>query len=364
MQPIRYPLMEVDLAAIEQNAKAITGMCARYGIGVAGVIKFSDGRVPIAKAYAAGGCKQIAVARAKHLQEIKTALPEHETLLTRAPAATDLEDAARWGDIILHSDADGLRALADAAEKTDARPGVILMLDVGDLREGVDSIEELTALARLVERDLPRLRLRGVGCAVACLNGVLPDWDNLSFLASGADAVEQAIGRKLELVSGGSSINLRLLVNGKNEMPPRINHLRIGGTIANPMNFRINRGIRLEGTREDTVRLKAQIIEIHEKESAPKNSTKNWAGLEIHREDKGRRLRAIAALGEQDIGEASMLLPLDEGVEIVGASSDHLILDVSDSPRAWRYGDVATFGVKYMAMLHGFTGSHVSVRYL
>ena len=364
MGQIRYPRVEVDLGAITQNARAITGLCAKWGISVAGVIKVSDGRVPVARAYAAGGCRQIAVSRAVHLRKIRKALPERETMLIRAPAGADVEEAARWADCVLHSDAAGLRALDRAAAEAGTRPGVLLMLDVGDLREGVDSIDELTALARLVERDLPHLRLRGVGCSLACLNGVLPDRENLGYLVAGAEAVEQTIGRPLELISGGSSINLRLLVEGGGGMPSRINHLRIGGTIANPMNFRLNRGIRLPGTREETMRLRAQIIEVCQKDSVPRNSTKNWAGQEVRREDKGRRLRAVAALGEQDVGGADQLIPLDEGVEIVGASSDHLVLDVTDSPRQWHSGDTAAFALRYMAMLRTFTGSHVSVKYI
>ena len=58
----------------------------------------------------------------------------------------------------------------------------------------MDNIDELVELAKLVE-SLPNLKLRGVGTNHACLNGVLPTWDNLTFLVNGAKAVEQAIGR-------------------------------------------------------------------------------------------------------------------------------------------------------------------------
>lgn len=82
---VHYPILEVNLDAIETNSRVLNKVCAHYGIETAGVIKFSDGQIPIAKAYAAGGCKQIAVSRAAHLRNIKQALPGAETLLTRAP---------------------------------------------------------------------------------------------------------------------------------------------------------------------------------------------------------------------------------------------------------------------------------------
>ena len=358
-----YPNLDVNLSAIRNNAKVLCDICAKNNISAAGIIKFSDGDLRVAEAYKAGGCAQLGVSRARHLPAIKAAFPDAETLLTRAPAKGDLENTARYADLTLCSDADVLKALGEEAGKWGTHPGIILMLDVGDLREGVDNIPALVTLAELCE-SLPNLRLRGVGTNHACLNGVLPTYENLSFLVDGAQAVEKAIGRKLELISGGSSINLLLLRGGVSEMPERINHLRLGGSIANPMNIRTNRGVTFEGLREDSLLLTAEIVEINEKDSAPKGvSTKNWAGEAVSREDKGRRMRAILALGSQDVGDASTLIPVEEGVEIVGCSSDHTIVDVTDSPKSWKSGDTVSFKLRYGHMLSAFTGKHIDVEY-
>lgn len=358
-----FPVLDVNLSALRTNARVFCDLCSKNGISVAGIIKFSDGNLQIAGAYRDGGCSQLGVSRAKHLQALKEAFPDTQTLLTRSPTRGDLEACARYADLSLHADPDVLTALNDEAGKWGTRPGIILMLDVGDLREGVDNIPELVSLALLCER-LPHLHLQGVGTNHACLNGVLPTWENLSFLVEGAEAVEAAIGRKLDIISGGSSINLLLLRDGINQMPPRINHLRLGGSIANPMNIRINRGVSFPGLQEDTLRLTAEIVEIHEKDSAPKGaSTKNWAGEVVHREDQGRRLRAILALGSQDVGDAASLIPVDSGVEVVGCSSDHTIVDVTESGRVWKSGDTLTFQVRYANMLYAFTGDHVSIAY-
>lgn len=360
---MNYPLLDVNLSAIRTNAQVLCDICAKNNISVAGIIKFSDGDLNVAKAYRDGGCKQIGLSRAKHLQSLKEAYPATETLLTRSPARCDIEACARYADLSLHADADVLTALNAEAEKWSTHPGIILMLDVGDLREGVDNIPDLIELAKLCE-NLPNLNLRGVGTNLACMNGVLPTKENLDFLVEGAEAVEHAIGRKLDIISGGSSINLLLFKDGISSMPPRINHLRIGGSIANPMNIRMNRGVTFPGLREDTMRLTAEIVEIHEKDSAPKSaSTKNWAGETVVREDKGRRIRAILALGSQDVGDSATLIPTDEGVEVVGCSSDHTIVDVTDSGKNWKSGDTLTFKVRYANMLYAFSGSHVEIVY-
>ena len=363
MSERHFPVLEVNLDAMRQNAKVLCDLCAKNGIAVAGVVKFSDGDLQVAKAYSEGGCAQLAVSRAIHLQAIKEAFPNKETLLTRSPTRGDLEATARYADLSLHSDPDVLKALDAEAGKWGTKPGILLMLDVGDLREGVDNIDELVELGKLTE-SLPNLNLRGIGTNHACLNGVLPTWENLSFLVEGAKAVEQAIGRKLDYISGGSSINLLLLKDGVSKMPPEINHLRLGGSIANPMNIRLGRGLVFEGMREDSVRLTAEIVEIHEKASAPKGeSTKNWAGQVVQQVDKGRRLRAILAVGSQDISDAKTLIPEEEGVEIIGGSSDHTIVDVSDSPKTWKSGDIMSFKVRYSNMLFAFTGKHITIEY-
>lgn len=362
MENRHFPALEVNLDAIRINAKVLCDICSKNGISVAGIIKFSDCDLQVAKAYSEGGCAQIGVSRAKHLKKLKEAYPDMETLLTRAPARCDLENTARYANLTLLADMDILTALNDEAAKWGTKPGIILMLDVGDLREGVDNIPELVEMGKLCE-SLPHLDLRGVGTNHACMNGVLPSFENLSFLIEGAEAIESAIGRKLDIISGGSSINLLHLKDGISKMPTRINHLRLGGSIANPMNIRLVRGISFEGMREDSVRLTAEIVDIHEKASAPKNSTKNWAGQTVVREDKGRRLRAILAVGSQDIGDALTLVPLDSSLEIVGSSSDHTIVDVTDSNKVWKTGDTITFQVRYGNMLYAFTGDHVSVEY-
>jgi len=356
-----YPILTVDTAAITRNARRVCSVWAEQGVSVAGVVKFSDCDPEVVRAYAAGGCAQIAVSRAKHLPVIRQAVPDAKTLLLRPPVRAELELAARYSDLTLFTDPDSLRAFDEAAAAVGTIPGVILMMDVGDLREGVDNIPALVELAKLTE-SLSHLYLAGVGTNHACLNGVLPDQENLSFLCRGVQEVEKALGRPLDIVSGGSSINMLLQKTG---MPSRINHLRVGGFIANPMNMRLGRSYVLPGMEEDAVMLTAEVVDVQVKNSMPRGSSgKNWAGETIVRQDKGRRQRIILALGSQDVGDASGLIPTDERIEIVGCSSDHTILDVTETGRVWKTGDTVTFRLRYSPMLRAFSGRHVTVEYI
>ena len=116
--------------------------------------------------------------------------------------------------------------------------------------------------------------------------------------------------------------------------------------------------------REDSLKLIAEIVEIHEKASLPKGeSTKNWAGGTVTPVDRGRRKRAILAIGSQDIMDASTMIPLDKGVEIIGCSSDHTIVDITDSDRELKWGDTLSFKIRYSNMLYAFSGDHVTIEF-
>lgn len=360
---MKYPILEVNLDAVRENAEEMCAFCMRRGMRVAGVIKFSDGNVDIAGAYHEGGCSQIASSRTVHLKRIRHAIPEAVTMLIRIPMPSETEEVVQWCDISLNSEEKTLRLLNDAAGSHGKSHGILLMLDVGDRREGVIGTDRLCELAVMVEREMAHLKLVGVGSSFACVSGVLPDQENLRELAAGAKKIEAAIGRKLDIVSGGSSISLTMLA-ADSPIPPEINHLRIGGAIANPIGIRRNRGVFIEGMREDAFKLTAEIVEIGRKPSAVQGTGgpgKNWAGQTVVFEDKGVRTRAVIALGSQDVGDATSLIPLEEGVTVIGGSSDHTVLDITDSGRDWKVGDPISFSLLYMNLLYCFATRHVSI---
>lgn len=359
----QYPVLKVDLNIIKHNASVMTSFCTGRGISVAGVIKFSDGSLEIAKAYHDGGCREIASSRTRHMKAIKTAYPDITTMLIRIPMFSECAEVVKWCDISLNSEEMILRRLNECAAVYGKNHRVLLMLDVGDRREGVVGKDELVRLACIVENELEFLELAGVGSSFACASGVLPDWENLSELAAAAEAVENAIGRKLDIVSGGSSITLTLLANHM-PVPEKINHLRIGGAIANPMAIRRNRGVEIDGLAEDAFTLTAEIVEVQTKPSASAGTGRNWAGQIIEREDIGTRVRAIIALGSQDVGNSEQLIPQMKGIEVLTGSSDHTILDVTDSRRRWMPGDLVDFSLYYMGLLQCFATRNVAIEYV
>lgn len=346
----KYPVLEFDLKKLYKNTKIVTKLCQDYGIKVAGIIKGFGGIVEGAEEMAKGGCYQIGSSRIEQLQALKDRGLQVPLLLVRIPMMCEIEDVVKYSDLCLVSEKETLNLLNKEAERQNKKYGVVLMYDLGDLREGVFSKDELLDLSEYVEYELKNLYLEGIGSNLSCYGSVAPATENLTILADAAREIEEKLKRKLNIVSGGGTTTLPLMVRGG--VPKGINHLRIGEGINNTQDLPLYWDTNIEGLDPDVFVLKAQIVEINEKPTHPIGQLMvNAFGDLPHYEDRGIRKRAILALGNQDLGDSSRLIPKDKGIQVLGASSDHTILDIHDSKREYKLGDLVEFNILYQAML-------------
>lgn len=350
-----FPRLFVDLAIIRDNVKAMVELCRGHGVEPIGVNKLSCEAPEIAQAYIEGGLKTIADSRIQNLKKIAH-LPV-DKLLLRLPQISLAYETVAYADISLNSEERTLRALSAAAVAQNKTHRVILMHDLGDLREGCIDVSETKQLARLV-RALPGLSLEGLGANLACYGGVEPTTENQSFLVNLAREIEQELGCELKTVSGASSAALFLLLRGG--LPQGVNQLRLGASLI--MGFGLNDD-PIPGTRQDAIKLGVEIIEVKDKPSVPAKSTALDAmGRKPVFEDLGIHRRALGAIGEQDVALAQ-LTPLDGAVKVIGDSSDHLILDVTHSLNNYQVGDIVYFSLGYSGVLQCMTSEYVSKQY-
>jgi predicted amino acid racemase len=353
-----HPLLRVRIDRIRENARAVVDRCAASGIRVVGVAKGICGEPRVARAMAEGGCVALGDSRLDNLERLREArigVPLH---LIRIPMEEEISRAARIADLVLISDVRALRALDEAADREGRRIGVTLMMDMGDLREGFWPDEEnLRGLAELLPR-LKSVEPVGVGVNLGCFGGVLASPENLGRLVAIRDELASRTGLSLPVVSGGATLSLVLLERG--EMPPGVNELRVGEAILLGTDVTGTRDI--PWLRQDTMLFEAQVVEERRKPSVPvgRVGADAFGNVPVF-EDRGIRRRAIVAAGRQDVRPEG-LTPLDPGVRVLGASSDHLILDVEEAPRV-RWGSLVTFQPSYGAMLAAATSSYVLKEY-
>ncbi len=352
------PCIEVNLKKLEQNTCVIVDMARENGMTVAGVVKACGGEPRVAEAMLRGGVTALADSRLSNLQGLRQALGEAELWMLRLPQLSEVDALAQFVDVVLVSHVESARALGEAAQAAGRMVRIILMVDVGDLREGVWPDQAATSAGRL--DSLPGVKLDGVGTNLACYGGVVPDENNMKTLLDVRDQMEKALGKPLQLVSGGNSANLNLLMEGG--MPEGINNLRIGEALLLGCEAATREPI--PGAHQDVFTLEAEVIEVAVKPSVPIGTIGQdaFGGVPTFT-DEGMRKRVILAVGQQDTVPDG-LIPRQAGCRVLGASGDHLIVDVTDSSREWEIGDTLCFGLNYAALVRGMTSSYVSKRYL
>mgnify|MGYP003441058315 CR=1 FL=1 len=348
------PRLTIDLGAITANARTLVARLAPRGIRVTGVAKAVCGLPAVAEAMLLGGASGIGDSRIRNLLGMRDTGAgvdvDAPLTLIRSPMLSEVEAVARAADTSLNTEAVVFDALDAAAVRQGRRHGVVLMVELGDLREGI-AADEVVDLARWVEgRD--GLVLAGLGTNLACQNGVVPDQRNMAELSQLAEAVEAAVGRRLSVVSGGNSANLDWALS-TNDVG-RVDELRLGESIllgTEPLGR-----TAIDGLRTDAFALVGEVIEVKTKPSAPWGVLAQTAfGLQPTRTDRGPIRQAIVAVGRQDADPDGLTPP--PGITVLGMSSDHLVLDVGDVPVA--VGDELTFGLDYSALLRASTSRYV-----
>lgn len=346
-----YPRLEIHLDTIRENAEKLYASCREHGVEPVGITKICCGEEGVARTMMESGYKTLGDSRLENIARYRH-LP-CETMLIRIPMISEAERVVDLADYSLNSEIATVEALSRAAVRKNRTHKVIAMMEVGDLREGCATEQELTALCERAV-GLPGIELAGVGCNFICYGGAKPSTAALDELLRAKANIEKKLGVTLPIVSGGSSANERLMVAGG--LPAGVNQLRTGAMI------HVGIGLmdqRIPGYRTDAYRLKAEIIELNVKPTMPYGELGTDAFGHVNEwVDRGPIRRCIVAIGKADI-EFDCLEPVDEGISILGGSSDHMLLDLSRSQHTYRTGDVIEFVVGYVGVLRACTSASV-----
>ncbi|MCC0641181.1 MULTISPECIES: ornithine racemase Orr [unclassified Clostridioides] len=348
-----YPRLEIDIEKLRHNAKVILQSCHERNIKVSFVTKSFCARKEIVEAVYNEGIDHIADSRIQNLKKLQNInLPK---ILIRIPMISELEEVINYCDISFNSELETIKKLNELCESKNIIHNIVLMFDLGDLREGYFYEEDLfNSIKEIVK--LKNIKIIGIATNLTCYGAIIPSKENTGRLVSIAQKIEGKFGINLEIVSGGNSSSIHLMTS--NNMPEGINNLRIGESIL--LGRETAYGKNINGTYQDVFKLICQIVECKEKPSVPIGEI----GVDAFRnkpvyEDKGILKRAIIAIGKQDINIDS-LIPIDTDIEILGASSDHMILDVSNTKCDYKLGDNVDFLLTYGGIMSSSTSEYVS----
>ena len=349
-----YPRIVINSKKYRHNLRNLLDISHERGISVMGVSKVFCADQYLIDILIEEGVDYIADSRIENLSTFKTDIPK---VLLRLPSFLDAENVVLNCDISLNSELSTMQQLNKYAKLNDIIHGVILMIDLGDLREGLfDEKDIFDTIKSILE--LKNITLKGIGTNLTCYGGVIPSNELLTKLVDYKTRIEDKFNISLEIVSGGNSSTIELLL--EDNIPFGINNLRLGEAIV--LGRETAYGAFIDDTYSDIFTLEAEIIELREKPSIPIGTIgMNAFGKVPVFEDKGNMLRAILAIGKQDV-DHNEIIPFDT-IDVLGSSSDHVIVDVSDSVKIYKVGDVIAFKLTYSSILSLMTSKYVGKHY-
>lgn len=352
----RYPCLTIDTNKLAHNTREIVNMCKTRGITAMAVTKLFQGNPKIAQLMVDSGITCIGDARIQNLIRLKDI--NAEKVLIRIPMLNEIDLLVEYADISLNSEIETVKAISEYCTKNNRTHKVVLMVDMGDRREGVNEEDVLYTAEEMAKCE--GIELVGIGVNFGCFGGVIPSKESMEAFMNHAKNIQEKLNLKFTHISGGSSLNLHMIWN--NTLPEGITHLRIGQSIN--LGVEDKYGKVIDGLYGDVYKLHAQVIEKKTKPSVPKGEIgiDAFGNVPVF-EDKGNIDRLILGIGRQDV-ILDGLTNDDENMEIIGASSDHMILNITDSKRAYKIGDVVSFEMNYSSLLSVFNSEYVYKKYI
>lgn len=345
------PRLEINLDKIAHNVRAIKNLYASKGISVAGVTKSVCGNPAIAHVMVKNGLDVIGDSRIENIRKMSQAGVEAQFMLIRSPLTSQLEEVVKYAHISLNSDWSVINRLSTIALANNTVHKIILMVEMGDLREGIMP-DDMPSMVEAILK-LEGIKLEGIGTNLTCYGGIKPDEKKMNALSLLATNLEDRFKIKLSIISGGSSSNYNWFQSTLDT--GRINQLRIGESIMLGVEP-IGRN-PVDQLYTDAFTLIAEVIESKMKPSLPYGEVGQDAFGKIPVfEDKGQMNRIILGLGMQDLNIRGLTPKLD--IEILGASSDHTIIDTKQLEI--KTGKELAFNVNYAALLSAMTSPYIT----
>jgi predicted amino acid racemase/D-alanyl-D-alanine dipeptidase len=345
------PRIEIDLEKIAHNVKNLVALYGSKGIEVTGVTKSVCGNPDIAAALVRSGIRVLADSRIENIKRMRNAGVDAKFMLLRTPSLSQAESVVKYADMSLNSEISVIQRLSTHAAEYDQPHKIILMIELGDLREGVMLEDIHKTIDQIIE--LKGVSLVGIGTNLACFGGIKPNQEKMAILSACADDIEKSYDITLDTVSGGNSANYDWFM--ATQEVGRINNLRLGESIFLGCETLSRKPI--PGLHTDAITLVTEIIESKTKPSLPFGEIGQDAfGRTPAFSDQGTMRRAILAVGLQDV-QVSGLKPRKD-IEIMGASSDHVIVDIKQLDL--KVGSELEFDLNYSALLSAMTSKYVN----
>lgn len=342
---------------LEENYNFLNTIFESRNIDWGVVTKLLCGNKIYLKEIMALGVNEMHDSRISNLKKIKALDPTIQTVYIKPPAKRSIESIVRYADVSFNTEIDTINMLSQEAQKQNKNHKIIIMIEMGDLREGVMGEELVEFYGSILT--LPNIEIRGIGTNLNCLSGIMPTQDKLIQLSLYKQLIEAKFNIKIPWVSGGTSVAIPLIL--KNARPMAVNHFRVGEALF--FGKDLFTGDTIKGMHNDVFKLFSEIIEITEKPDTPtgelgESGVGNTYVMDSNADLGVTSLRAILDIGLLDM-QPQYIQAEDPDITIVDASSDMLVIDISSSKKKYKIGDLVSFKLQYMGALYLLNSDYI-----
>lgn len=346
----------LDSKKLKHNFEFLDSLFKKKGIEWSVVTKMLCGNKDFLNELLQHDIKQVSDSRISNLRTIKSIKPGIETIYIKPPAKRNIPGVVKYADISMNTEIRTIQLLSQEAKKQGKTHKIIIMIELGELREGVmgDAFMEFYQKVFNIEN----IEVVGIGTNLSCLYGVLPNHDKLIQMSLYEQLIEARFNKHISYVSGGSSVTIPLIF--QKLLPKGVNHFRVGESLF--LGSDVYNNAPLKGMKVDVFRLYAEIIELTQKPVVPMgNFGTNVEGDTFDFDENmvgETSCRAIIDIGLLDV-EEKHIQPVDKEISFVGASSDMLVIDLGANKNKYKVGDLLEFSMDYMGTLRIINSRYV-----
>lgn len=338
----------LDVKKLKSNFDFLDALFKNKGIEWSIVSKILSGNKTFLIELLKFDFNQICDSRVSNLKEIKSINPKIETVYIKPPAKRSIPSIVKYADISMNTEFETIKLLSIEAKKQKKIHKIIIMIELGELREGVLGDNFMDFYESVFK--LENIKVVGIGTNLTCLYGVLPNHDKLIQLSLYEQLIEAKFNKQIPYVSGGSSVTIPLIF--QNLLPKGINHFRVGETLF--LGTDVYNNTKLKRMHSDVFSLYSEIIELIEKPVVPSGDMGTNVEGESYEFDQTSigetSYRAIIDIGLLDV-EANHLELIDKSLKLVGASSDMMVVNLGKNKKKYKVGDLIEFKLDYMGIL-------------
>lgn len=300
--------------------------------------------------------REVHDSRLSNLELLKELAPDIQRVYIKPPPTKSIKRLVSCANVSFNTHISTIEKINEEAKRQNVVHKIIIMIELGDLREGVMRENILSFYKKVFE--LEHIEIVGIGANLNCLNGILPSKDKLIQLSLYKELINAKFSSSIKWVSAGTSITLPLL--SKKQVPKGCNHFRVGETLYFGNDILNNTPI--SRMKQDVFTLKAEVIELKEKPMvATGMQGTNLLGEkpEIEYKNLGEKsVRAILDVGVLDV-KPDDIKPINKGIDIVGGSSDMIIADIGENANKVKLGDTLSFRPNYTGVLSLMNSKYV-----